>query len=140
MGPEENCVIVTYFRVRCNLFTGFFCLTAPGPSITILHVVGVDKNDNDEEWEFGDAWRSGSPDDAPDDASIDYIEVLRGDTGMGLDDTVMMEFVLFLGEHGIRATFESYPLEQIKIYVLRAEAGRAEEAMRLLADRRRADG
>jgi hypothetical protein len=96
-----------------------------------------DRQDSDDEWEYGDVWKQGSPDDALPGEAADYVEVLRGDTGMGLDDTVMMEYVLFLGEHDIAATFESFPLEQIKIYVLKAEAGKAAEAMKLLAERNR---
>lgn len=98
---------------------------------------GRKNSDPDEGWAYGDVWKDGSPDDALPDDTAEYVEVLRGDTGMGLDDTVMMEYVLYLGEHGIRSTFESYPLEQIKIYVLRAEPERSDEAMRLLAERRR---
>ncbi len=90
------------------------------------------KNGDDQDWEYGDAWKTGSPDDPVPEDATEYVEVLRGDTGMGLSDTVMMEYVLFLGEHGIRATFESYPLEQIKIYVLKAEEGKEEDAIRLL--------
>jgi hypothetical protein len=94
------------------------------------------KQDRDnEDWEFGDEWKKGSPDDPVPDRSADYVEVLRGDTGMGYDDTSLMEYVLFLGEHGIEATFDSYPLEQIKIYVLRVEAGREEEAKKLLREK-----
>jgi hypothetical protein len=99
-----------------------------------------EKNAPEEDWEFGDVWKEGSPDDALAEEAEELVEVLRGDTGMGLDDTVMMEYVLMLGEHGIHATFESYPLEQIKIYVLKAEAGKAREAARLLVERRRSAG
>ena len=91
------------------------------------------KKDKEEvDWEYGEVWKDGSPDDpvAPD--AGEYVEVLRGDTGMGYNDTTMLEYVLFLGEHGIQATFDSYPLEQIKIYVLRVEAGREAEALALL--------
>lgn len=95
------------------------------------------RSDDDADWAFGDAWKEGSPDDVLPDETADYVEIMRGDTGMGLSDTTMMEYVLFLGEHDIRATFESYPLEQIKIYVLKAEQEKAGEAARLLAERRR---
>ena len=91
------------------------------------------KKDKEEvDWEYGEVWKDGSPDDpvAPD--AAEYVEVLRGDTGMGYNDTTMLEYVLFLGEHGIKATFDSFPLEQIKIYVLRVEAGREAEAFALL--------
>ena len=47
----------------------------------------------------------------------------------------MLEYVLFLGERGIAATFDAYPLEQIKTYVLKVEAGKENEALRYLAER-----
>ena len=95
----------------------------------------VQGKDDDKDWEYGDVWKKGSPDDpTPEDAAV-YVEIFRGDTGKGLSDTVLMEYVLFLGEHGIRATFESYPLEQINIYVLKAEEGKEEEAIRLLHEK-----
>ncbi len=103
-------------------------------------MAGSGAETEDDDWAFGDVWKEGSPDDPPADDAGDYVEVLRGDTGVGLSDTTLMEYVLYLGEHDIRATFESYPLEQIKIYVLKAEAGKAGEAVRLLAERRRAAG
>jgi hypothetical protein len=90
------------------------------------------KDKEDEGWEYGDVWKDGSPDDPVAGDAGEYVEVLRGDTGMGYNDTTMLEFVLFLGEYGIKATFDSYPLEQIKIYVLRVEAGREAEAIALL--------
>lgn len=90
----------------------------------------------DEDWEYGDEWKQGSPDQSVSDDAREYVEVLRGDTGMGYSDTTLLEYVLFLGERGIEATFDSYPLEQIKIYVLRVEAGRVEEAQRLLNEKR----
>jgi hypothetical protein len=90
------------------------------------------KNKEDEDWEYGEVWKDGSPDDPVAADAGEYVEVLRGDTGMGYNDTTMLEYVLFLGEHVIKATFDSYPLEQIKIYVLRVEAGREVEAFALL--------
>jgi hypothetical protein len=95
------------------------------------------KQDNDDEdWEYGEVWKEGSPDGPVPEDAREYVEVLRGDTGMGYTDTTLLEYVLFLGEHGIEATFDSYPLEQIKIYVLRVEAGREEDARRLLNEKR----
>jgi hypothetical protein len=90
------------------------------------------KDEEDEDWKYGEVWKDGSPDDPIAADAGEYVEVLRGDTGMGYSDTTMLEYVLFLGEHGIGATFDSYPLEQIKIYVLRVEAGREAEALALL--------
>jgi hypothetical protein len=90
------------------------------------------KDKEDEDWGYGEVWKDGSPDDPVAADASEYVEVLRGDTGMGYNDTTMLEYVLFLGEHGIKATFDSYPLEQIKIYVLRVEAGREADAFALL--------
>lgn len=98
------------------------------------------KDKGDEDWKFGEVWKHGSPDDPVANDDGEYVEVLRGDTGMGYSDTTMLEYVLFLGEHGIGATFDSYPLEQIKIYVLKVEAGREEDARALLrAERQGSD-
>jgi len=94
------------------------------------------KSAEDGEWAYGDAWKNGSPDDPVPEDDTAYVEVLRGDTGMGLSDTIMLEFVLFLGENGIQATFDSFPLEQINIYVLKVEAGREDEARMLLEKKR----
>jgi len=94
------------------------------------------KDQDDEGWQFGEVWKDGSPDDPVSGDDGLYVEILRGDTGMGYSDTTMLEYVLFLGEHGIGATFDSYPLEQIKTYVLRVEAGREEDALELLRKKR----
>lgn len=93
----------------------------------------------DKDWEYGDDWKKGSPDDPVPEDATSYIEVLRGDTGKGISDTTMLEYVLYLGEHGIKATFDAYPLEQIKTYVLKVEAGKESEALRLLAERGRSE-
>jgi hypothetical protein len=95
------------------------------------------KDREDEGWEYGEVWKDGSPDDPVAGDTGEYVEILRGDTGMGYNDTTMLEYVLFLGEHGIKATFDSYPLEQIKIYVLRVEAGKEEEALALFRKKRK---
>ena len=68
------------------------------------------------------------------------MEVLRGDTGMGYSDTTMMEYILYLGAAGIHATFDAYPLREIKIYVLKVEAGREEDAMGLLREKLKNQG
>lgn len=95
------------------------------------------KNGDDNDWEYGDVWKTGSPDDPVPEDTTEYVEVLRGDTGKGLSDTTMLEYVLCLGEHGIAATFDAFPLEQIKTYVLKVEAGKEAEALRCLAERER---
>ena len=94
-----------------------------------------DDNTDDEEWAYGDIWDRGSPDDPVPEDDIEYVEVLRSDTGKGYSDTTMMEYILYLGASGIRATFDAYPLREIKIYVLKVEAGREEEAMSLLREK-----
>jgi len=93
----------------------------------------------DTDWEFGDAWKKGSPDDPVPEDATEYVEVLRGDTGKGISDTTMLEYVLYLGERGIRATFDAFPLEQIKTYVLKVESGKENDAIRYLAERARND-
>jgi hypothetical protein len=100
-------------------------------------MVEREKKDDDKDWEYGDAWKTGSPDDPVPEDTVEYVEVLRGDTGKGLSDTTMLEYVLYLGERGIAATFEAYPLEQMMTYVLKVETGKEEEAIRYLAERAR---
>jgi hypothetical protein len=102
-------------------------------------MVESEKKDEDKDWEFGDAWKTGSPDDLVPEDTTEYVEVLRGDTGKGLSDTTMLEYVLYLGERGIAATFESYPLEQMMTYVLKVEAGKEDEAIRYLSEREQND-
>ncbi len=91
------------------------------------------ENSEEEGWEFGDIWKQGSPDDAVSQEDVEYVEVLRGDTGTGYDDSVMMDLVAYLGAKGIRATFDSFSLglepAAIKTYVLKVEVGK-EEASR----------
>jgi len=91
--------------------------------------------EDDEGWEYGDVWDHQAADEPVLAEAVDYVEVLRGDTGMGYSDTTMMEYILYLGAAGIRATFDAYPLREIKIYVLGVEAGKEEEAMALLRDK-----
>ena len=102
-------------------------------------MAGPQRNDDDQGWEFGDVWRSGSPDDADSDGDVDYREVLRGDTGRGIDDSLMLDLVGYLGSRGIRATYDSFSLGMepaaIKTYVLKVEAGHEEEALELLKER-----
>jgi hypothetical protein len=97
-------------------------------------------HNNDKDWDYGDVWDQGTPDGPEVDDPIDYVEVLRGDTGMGYSDTTMMEYIVYLGAAGIQATFDAYPLREIKIYVLKVEAGREEEAMGLLREKMKNQG
>lgn len=94
---------------------------------------------NDAEWEYGDAWKQGAPDDRVDEGLADYVDILRGDTGRGFDDSTMLDLVAYLGSRGIRATFDSFSLglepAAIKTYVLKVESGREDEAMELLKEK-----
>ena len=91
------------------------------------------------EWEFGDEWKQGSPDDETSEEGIQYVEVLRGDTGRGFDDSSMMDLVSYLGSLGVRATYDSFSIglepAAIKTYVLKVEAGKEEEAMKKLEEK-----
>ncbi len=84
------------------------------------------------EWEFGDEWKQGSPEDEAPDQGIQYVEVLRVDTGRGFDDSSMMDLVSYLGSRGVRATYDSFSIglepAAIKTYALKVEAGKEEEA------------
>lgn len=93
----------------------------------------------DEEWEYGDAWKKGSPDDQPEDEGVEYVEILRGDTGRGFTDSFMLDLVGYLGSRGIRATYDAASVAGegggIKTYVLMAETGKEEEALSLLQEK-----
>ncbi len=95
--------------------------------------------DDEDSWEYGDVWKEGTPDAAADGEDIPYVEVLRGDTGQGYDDSVFLDLVGFLGSRGIRATYDSFSLglepAAIKTYVLKVEAGREDEARVLLSEK-----
>src|SRR5512143_144565 len=92
-----------------------------------------DNNDDESGWDYGDVWKKGSPEEPEAEDDIEYVEVLRGDTGRGFDDSVMLDLVAYLGSHGVRATFDSFSLglepAAIKTYVLKVEAGREDEAL-----------
>jgi hypothetical protein len=101
------------------------------------------KNDNDRkddaDWEFGDVWKEGSPDQAPSDEDVTYSEILRGDTGSGFDDSFLVDLIGYLGSRGIRATFDSFSIGMepaaIKTYVLKVELGKEEEAREYLQEK-----
>jgi hypothetical protein len=116
-----------------------FCLTLRGTSINIQPVTGRETQEPDEGWEFGDAWKQGSPDDEVRDDDIPYVEVLRGDSGRGFDDSLMLDLVSYLGSRDIRATYDSASLglepAAIKTYVLKVETGKEEEALSLLREK-----
>jgi len=91
-------------------------------------------------WEYGDVWKQGSPDDPVPLDTVHYIEILRGDTGTGYDDSYMLDLIGYLASRGIRATYDAVPLAMeaggaIKTYVLRVEVGREEEAIRFLREK-----
>lgn len=98
-----------------------------------------DKSEDDSGWKYGDVWKKGSPDESVEKDDSEYIEVLRGDTGRGFDDSVMLDLVAYLGSRGIRATFDSFSLglepAAIKTYVLKVEVGREDEALAFLQEK-----
>jgi hypothetical protein len=97
------------------------------------------ENTDEEDWEYGDIWKQGSPDEPVSEDDVEYVEVLRGDTGSGYDDSVMMDLVAYLGAKGIRATFDSFSLGMepaaIKTYVLKVEAGKEEASREYLREK-----
>jgi hypothetical protein len=121
-------------------------LAALAAVIVFLNVSGkpetpkAGKTESEEEdWEYGDVWKQGSPDEAVPEEGISYVEVLRGDTGTGHDDSSLMDLVSYLGSRGVRATFDSFSLglepAAIKTYVLKVEAGKENEAIRYLKEK-----
>jgi hypothetical protein len=97
------------------------------------------ENADEEGWEYGDVWKQGSPDEPIPEDDVQYVEILRGDTGSGYDDSVMMDLVAYLGSRGLRATFDSFSLGMepaaIKTYVLKVEAGKEDEAGKYLSEK-----
>jgi hypothetical protein len=100
-----------------------------------------DNEDADEPgWEYGDVWKQGAPDEPGDDA-VQYVEILRGDMGTGYDDSTMLDLVTYLGSRGVRATYNSVSLGlefgagAMTTYVLKVEAGREDEAGKLLQEK-----
>ncbi len=98
-----------------------------------------DENSNDEGWEYGDDWKQGTPEDVVPEDNCEYVEILRGDIGTGYDDSYMLELVTYLGSRGVRATYDAFSLglepAAIKTYVLKAEAGREDEAKKYLMEK-----
>jgi hypothetical protein len=98
-----------------------------------------DENTDEEGWEYGDVWKQGSPDEPASAEDIEYVEVLRGDTGSGYDDSLMLNLVAYLGLRGIRATYDSFSLGMepaaIKTYVLKVESGKEEESLAYLKEK-----
>jgi hypothetical protein len=92
-----------------------------------------------EDWAYGDDWKRGSPDTVESDNTIEYVELFRGDTGRGYDDSIMIDLVGYLGSKGVRATYDSFSLGMepaaIKTYVLKVEAGKVDEALAYLKEK-----
>ncbi len=97
------------------------------------------ESEDEEGWMFGDVWKRISPDMPDPDADIAYVEILRGDTGRGFDDSFMLDLIGYLGSRGVRATFDSFALGMepaaIKSYVLKVEVGKEDEAREYLKDK-----
>lgn len=95
-----------------------------------------DDSDN-EGWQYGDVWKKGPGDESV--PEVSYVDLFRGDTGMGYDDSVMIDLVSYLGSRGVRATYDSFSLglepAAIKTYVLKVEAGKEEEAREYLKEK-----
>lgn len=93
---------------------------------------------NDEGWKFGDIWKQGSPDENASE-DIEFVEILRGETGSGYDDSYMLDLVSYLGSRGIRATYDSFSagleMGAIKTYALKVEAGQEEAAIEYLKEK-----
>lgn len=110
-------------------------------SLLYIQVVAAEKKSDGEpeDWPYGDVWQKGALEDAAADADIVYTDILRGDTGQGFDDSLMLDLVGYLGSLGIRATYDSFSLglepAAIKTYVLKVEEGKEEDALRLLEDK-----
>ena len=96
-------------------------------------------NTGDEGWEYGDVWKRETPEGPASEDEVQYVELFRGDTGTGYDDTLLMDLVSYLGSRGVRATYDSFSLglepAAIKTYVLKVEAGREEEAKEYLMEK-----
>ncbi len=106
------------------------------------------KSDNgsvDEEgWAYGDDWKKGSPDETANNDDVEYVDILRGDSGKGYDDSVMLDLVSYLGSRGIRATYDSFSIglepAAMKTYTLKVEAGKEREAEEYLNEKFGAQG
>ncbi len=94
---------------------------------------------DDEEWEYGDAWKQEPQDERAPEEAVEYVEILRTDTGRGYDDSAMIDLVGYLGSRGIRATYDSFSLGAevgaVKTYVLMVEAGKEAEALAFLKEK-----
>jgi hypothetical protein len=100
-----------------------------------------DSEDADKGWAYGDVWKQGSPDQPIPEEDIQYVEILRGDMGTAYDDSYMLDLVSYLGSRGVRATYNSvslgleFGIGAMTTYVLKVEAGKEAEAIRLLKEK-----
>lgn len=98
-----------------------------------------DNDDKEEGWEYGDVWKQGTPEETGPAEDIQFLEILRGDTGSGYDDSYLLDLVSYLGSRGVRATYDSFSLglepAAIKTYVLKVETGKENEAVALLREK-----
>ena len=105
----------------------------------MIAMSGSGPQDKNDSWNYGDIWQAGSPDQEPQDPEVVYVDILRGDTGSGFDDSLMLDLVGYLGSRGIRATYDSFSLglepAAIKTYVLKVEEGRETEALECLREK-----
>jgi hypothetical protein len=94
---------------------------------------------NEEGWDYGDVWKQGAPGESEPEPDIEFVEVLRTDSGRGHDDSSMLDLVAYLGSRGIRATYDSFSLglepAAIKTYVVKVESGREDEAIGYLKEK-----
>jgi hypothetical protein len=100
-----------------------------------------DENDNNDEkdWEYSDVWKQEAEVEPGSGEDIEFIEILRGDTGKGYDDSFMLELVTYLGSRGVRATYDSFSLgiegAAMKTYSLKVESGKEDEAIGYLKEK-----
>lgn len=96
-------------------------------------------DDNEKDWEFGDVWKQAAPDQQEPAEDVEFVEILRTDTGRGFDDSTLLDMVSYLGSLGIRATYDSFSLglegAAIKTYALKVESGREDEAVAYLKEK-----
>ena len=105
-----------------------------------LRPIAVSVDDPDEkEWEFADDWKQNAAQIAASKNDVEYVEVLRGDTGKAYDDSYMIDLIMYLGSRGIRATYDSFSLglepAAIKTYTLKIEKGKEVEALGYLREK-----
>lgn len=104
------------------------------------HTQGERKEESEDRgWEYGDEWKKGTPDDKVSEEDVSYVEILRGDTGKGYDESYMAELIGYLGSKGIKATFDSFSVglegAAFKTYSLLVERGKEDEAKKYIKEK-----